>query len=310
MLALLVLLSCGSLIPQGSSSDPEMSSELLGISPPDADGIAEDAQSFMPPGSSTSPPSTPSGWSALLPDVTLAYQYQTRSVLKDVEGEYLTSLPESTIVAVTATWPLPEAGNRSPHQRMRLAQAETRDGAAIARVEPAPAIADAWAGEPSVRELQRAAEENLLLHPEDLKSMRSRAHAAAWLPELSAEYQRNVGNIDMLGVSSGEGVDTSALEDVSRYGVRATWKLSEIVFSQQEIKLASTALDLQLARREVLLEVAKLYFERRRFQVRLLAETDPIEREKLELDIGERAAQLDALTGGLLSKRLHKRRAP
>ncbi len=307
MLALLLLLSCGSLIPQGSDSDPELASEMLGITPLDAESIADDARSFMPPAQGDAAPANPrSGWSTLLPDVTLAGQYQTRSVLKDMAGALLLSLPESVIVLVTATWPLPEAGTPPPQARLRLAQAEVRSEAPAAP-EPAPQP-DPWEGEPSVRELQRAAEENLLLHPDDLRSLRSRAHVAAWLPELSAEYQRNVGNIDMLGVSSGEGVDTSALEDVSRYSVRATWKLSELVFSSQEVRLSSTALKVQSARHEVLEEVSKLYFERRRLQLRLRSESDPLEREKLELDIGERGAQLDALTGGLLSKRLHKRR--
>jgi hypothetical protein len=311
MLALLALLSCGSLIPQGSESDPELSSEMLGITPLDAESIAQDARTFMPSSGSQDPPppSARSGWSTLLPDVTVTGEYQTRSVLKDVAGAVLVSLPETVIVLVTASWPLPEAGNVPVHRGMRLAQADARADAAPASPDPGAGAAEAWEGEPSVRELQRAAEENLLLHPEDLKSLRSRAHASAWLPELTAEYQRNVGNIDMLGVSSGEGVDTSALEDVSRYSLRATWKLSELVFSPQEIKLTSAALDLQLARREVLEEVAKLYFERRRYQLRLRTEVDPLAREKLELDIGERGAQLDALTGGLLSRRLHKRRA-
>ncbi len=246
----------------------------------------------------------------------MACQYQTKSVLKDVTGKLLASLPESGIVAVTATWPLPEAGNQSQRRRMRLAQAETRDDgrkpdAAVDRAtsnELAPESVAGSGNEPSVRELQRAAEENLLLHPEDLKSIGSRAHPAAWLPELSAEYQRNVGNIAMLGINSGGGVDTSALEDVSRYSLRATWKLSELVFSPQEIKLASTTMELQAARREILLEVAKLYFERRRLQLRRRSETDPTSQEQLELDIGERGARLDALTGGLLSRRLRRRR--
>jgi hypothetical protein len=310
MLALLALLSCGSLIPEGSEADPQLSAELLGITPLDAESIAEDARSFMPPASPEPPDpasANPSpGWSGLLPNITVACEYHTQSVLKDVSGQVLASLPETVIAAVTATWPLPEAGKPAQHQHLRVAQADTREATAP-QPEPEPRPEDA---EPSVRELQRAAEEAMLLHPDDLKALRSRVHAAAWLPELSAEYQRNVGNIDMLGVSSGEGVDTSALEDVSRYGLRATWKLSELVFSPHDIKLASTALDLQLARREVLLEVAKLYFERRRLQLKLRQEADPTTREQLELDIGERGARLDALTGGLLSRRLHKRRRP
>ena len=264
--------------PEGSEADPQLSAELLGITPLDAESIAEDAKSFMPAARPEPAPVSPSpGWSALLPDITLACEYQTQSVLKDVSGQVLASLPETVVAAVTATWPLPEAGKLVVHKALKLAQADAREEATVPKPEPEPRPED---GEPSVRELQRAAEEAMLLHPDDLKALRSRVHASAWLPELSAEYQRNVGNIDMLGVSSGEGVDTSALEDVSRYGLRATWKLSELVFSPHEIKLASTALDLQLARRDVLLEVAKLYFERRRLQLKLRREADPTTRRE------------------------------
>ncbi|MHB8416761.1 MAG: hypothetical protein ACYDCL_01710 [Myxococcales bacterium] len=299
----LTLLLLGAIVPDGTASDPDQTAELLGLSNPEAQSLSDDAKAFMPPKDVAAETTHSSGWAALLPDVTVGYRYQTACNLRDTSGAFVAQLPESTVLLVSATWPLPDAGRGSPRQRRWLAQAETLPRPAPAAPPPPDPTG------PTIQELQQAAEDAALLHPADLASLRSRARGSAWLPELSAEYQRNVGDIDMLGIRSGSGVDTSALEDVSRYGVRATWRLSELVFSPQELQVAASALKLQAARRELLAEVAKVYFERKRLLLKRHLEPDADARKRLTLDIEEHSATLDALTGGYFSQHLH-RRAP
>jgi hypothetical protein len=299
----LALLALGALFSDGAASDPDQSAERLGVSNLDARSLSEDARSFQPPADAPPAVTESTGWASLLPDLSVGLQYQGASTLKNSEGGFAARLPESTILLVSAIWPLPDAGKGSPRSRRWLAQASTPP----AQIEPAQP--DSEPPGPTIQELQRAAEEASLLHGVDLASLRARARNAAWLPELSAEYQRNVGNIDLLGISSGEGVDTSDVEDVSRYGVRATWRLSELVFSQQELHVAATALKLQEARHDLLAEVARLFFERKRLLLKRRLEPDADARKRITIDIEEHTASLDALTGGYLSKHLH-RRAP
>jgi hypothetical protein len=299
----LALLALGAIVPDGAQSDPDQSAEILGVDNLEARSLADDARSFQPPADAPPPTTESSGWASLLPDLSVGFRYQSASTLKDTSGGFRAELPQSTILLVSASWPLPDSGKGSPSRRRWLAQAEGPVAS-----EPTPAV-EAEPPGPTVQELQQAALEASPLHLIDVASLRSRARAAAWLPELAGEYQRNVGNIDMLGVSSGAGVDTSALEDVSRYGVRASWKLSELVFSQQELHVAATALKIQEARHDLLAEVSRLFFERKRLLLKRKLETDPDARKRITIDIEEHTAGLDALTAGYLSRHLH-RRAP
>ena len=62
----------------------------------------------------------------------------------------------------------------------------------------------------------------------------------------------------------------------------------------------------------LLLRVTKLYFERRRAQVRLLLDEhlDVEARVKQELKVAELTAYLDGLTGGWFSSKLKKKAGP
>ncbi len=296
----LAILALSALFPDGAQSDPDQSAEMLGLSNLDARSLADDARTFQAPARKAPPPTQNSDWGSLVPDLSVGFRYQSASTLRNTAGGFVAGLPESTILLVSATWPLPDSGLASPRERRWVAQAETP-------TVPPPPSGDPEPTSPTVQELEQAAEEASLLRLVDVASLRARARSAAWLPELSAEYQRNVGDIDMLGIRSGEGVDTSALEDVSRYGLRATWRLSELVFSQQELQVAATALKLQEARHELLAEVARVYFERKRLLLKRRLEPDPDVRRRLTLDIEEHTASLDALTAGYFSKHLHRR---
>ncbi len=304
MLTSLLLISLGVFVPQGPEDDPQDAAELLGISGLDAEDMAREAiDPFAPigPPTTATAPSAP-GWASLLPQLSIACQYQAASLLTDGAGYALGRLPDTVLLAIDASWPLPEGGERQA-PRVTLAQAE---GAGEVEPAPKPSRPPPEPREPTVQELQAAAAKAFPVRPAEMKSMRRRARASAWLPQLSAEYRRNVGNIDMVGVRSDEGVDTSALEDVARYGVSATWRLSDIVFSPQEIQAATVTLEVARARREEVEKVTRLYFERRRLLLtrQSAPPADPVEAEKLDLAIGERTAAIDALTGGYLSRRL------
>jgi hypothetical protein len=126
------------------------------------------------------------------------------------------------------------------------------------------------------------------------------------LPELTLDYRRNVGEIDTLGIRSDLGIDSHDIEDITRYGARATWQLSQLVFNREEINAAQTADAIERGRRELLLEVARVYFHRQALQRELVARPAPdaARRFQIGLDIAQTGAELDALTGGYLSRQL------
>jgi hypothetical protein len=148
-------------------------------------------------------------------------------------------------------------------------------------------------GLPTIAEVQKATEQSALVRLADLDGWRSRARASAWLPELGVSYQRNVGEIDTLGIQSNLGIDSHDIEDVARYGARATWQLSQLVFSREEVAAARTALEVQRDRQQLVAHVTELYFQWLRLRVREPAAS--------ALELAEVTAQIDALTNGFLS---------
>lgn len=104
--------------------------------------------------------------------------------------------------------------------------------------------------------------------------------------------------------------ETAQGVDVYHVGsVRATWRLSDLVMSSEEIRVINEAQDVVKLRDKVLEEVTRLYFERRRLQVDMLlgSSGDLKKRVGDELRLAELTAQIDAFTGGRFSKELPKK---
>lgn len=165
-------------------------------------------------------------------------------------------------------------------------------------------------GVPSIAELQKAAAESVAVSLGEARSLRRRARLAAWLPELSAGARRDLGEVDTLGLFSGTGVDTHNVDNMAHYDLRATWRLPELVFARQELQAAQAATEAQRAQDERVSRVTDLYYEWRRLLiVRSLAPpSDRAALLRLDLDLEERRARIDALTSGWLSRRLRRSR--
>jgi hypothetical protein len=145
-----------------------------------------------------------------------------------------------------------------------------------------------------------------LVEPERARSYVSRAGHAAWLPELRVLMNRRLGRSESLDVPSGGSVGTGPLgldtaNDV-RYEARATWDLSKLVFSTEEIAAVTAALRMADLRREVESLANRLYFERRRLKMEPVQSptTDP--RARRELRVEELEAELDAMSGGAFTR--------
>lgn len=165
---------------------------------------------------------------------------------------------------------------------------------------------------PPVDALCSAAVALALAEPERARSFLSRARLAGWLPELRFRAYRRFARTEGLSFDDpGSGgvvapVDISAIDDV-RYEWRATWDLSRMVFNPEEIQAHSEALRMSDVRRDIQALVIRLYFERRRL-VDAVSPADGanggdarMQRAEKAVRVAEIEAQLDALSGGLLS---------
>jgi hypothetical protein len=287
----------------GLDRDPDFLAPFLGLTLLDAEDLARDADDPLEPGvepsvareTSLPIPSAAPFWAAFLPSLSLELIH--REVHK-LSGTDLLGLGSGTIVLVEATFGLAGEDRRNPEEKgrgpagMRLAL-----GSRVVDIPSRPP--EIAPGLPTIAEVQKATEQSALVRLEDLDGWRDRARASAWLPELGLSYQRNVGEIDTLGIQSNLGVDSHNIEDVARYGARATWQLSQLIFSREEVAAAKTALEVQRDRQQLVAHVTELYFA----WLRLRAREPPA----TALELAEVTAQIDALTNGFLSGSLARR---
>jgi hypothetical protein len=282
--------------------DPDFLAPFLGLTLVDSEDLARDAADPLElslqegaPASGPLPSAAPL-WATLLPSLSVELVHRQAHLLS---GADILGLRSGTILLVEATFGLAGDDEHRGSENDRGAGGLKLSLAGFTAQGPVSAPATA-SGIPTIADVQKATETSALVRLEDLDGWRSRARASAWLPELGVSYQRNVGEIDTLGIQSNLGIDSHDVEDVARYGVRATWQLSQLVFSREEVAAAKAALEVQRDRQQLVAHVTELYFEWLRVRARA-ADSGGSERAPSALKLAEVTAQIDALTNGFLS---------
>ncbi len=156
---------------------------------------------------------------------------------------------------------------------------------------------------PPIEELQDAALRRSTVDPRTTRRWLRRARAAAALPSLRGELDlrrdeawqldQEAGDADELSQDSGAG-------QVIR--VRVAWQLDRLIFDPNELRAARAAVDMAMAREQVLLRVTQLYFERLQLLIELSA-ADPTKALQMQLRIRE----IEALLYGLCGLRVQTR---
>ncbi|MBI3071513.1 MAG: hypothetical protein HYY84_05225 [Deltaproteobacteria bacterium] len=202
---------------------------------------------------------------------------------------------------LTADTP-PDDTSRAPK---RLAQVDTGPALPPPAAKPVTAadvkrLLEKYRDEPTVQELQERAVRHAAVHPSRVKSLLRRVRTAALLPEFRTRLNKNLAD-DRTQTTSGT---TQYVDDQLRFEFRVTWEFDRLIFDKNEVALARASADLVELRTELVNEVTKLYFERRRLQIEL--DLDPprdlLARVRTDLRIDELSAALDALTGGALAE--------
>ncbi len=165
---------------------------------------------------------------------------------------------------------------------------------------------DALNAEPTIQEAQHAALSFFRVDQDTVSSMRSRAAWKALLPNLGVKGRFNQSSIDLNKTDILISRDEASIIDlgngaVQEFEIAGSWDLSRLVFNAEVLDVSS----LVVLQESILKEVTRLYYTRKRLQVDL-ALNPPADAATLlskEMRLEELTATLDAVTGGIYSKR-------
>ncbi len=161
--------------------------------------------------------------------------------------------------------------------------------ARIAGMDAADIRAASFRNEPTIEEVQRMATEYAEVSNEKIRDWRRRASIRALLPEFSMGYDKTI-----YGSSSG-----AFAVGPRDWGVSLKWELGDLIYNEHQTSIDTRSKLMVQLRNDILAEVTRLYFERRRLQVeRTMAGWDGKERVEKELRLQELTALISRLTGG------------
>ena len=163
--------------------------------------------------------------------------------------------------------------------------------------------------EPSIQEVQRLAIDYAEVHPEKIKQWRSGAQYRALLPTLSAGLDRDA--TELFHWDSG-GTPDKLLEgrDLIDWDISVSWDLADLIWNPDQTSIDSRSKLMVELREDIMDQVTRLYFERRRVQVeKAVAEasgapSDPQLHFDRQMRVDELTALIDALTGGKFSQKI------
>jgi photosystem II stability/assembly factor-like uncharacterized protein len=156
--------------------------------------------------------------------------------------------------------------------------------------------------EPAIQELQKVAIDYAEVAPEKIKRWRWQAQIKAIMPEVSVDYDKTVTTA--LGATY-DRVSVGPMD----WGVNLKWNVGELIWNNDQTSIDSRSKLMVELRDDIINELTRLYFERRRLQMemgQLSSDATGGERAEKELRLQELTALIDGLTGGYLSWSLKK----
>ena len=156
--------------------------------------------------------------------------------------------------------------------------------------------------EPTIEQVQEAALRHAkVIHPDNVRALRRNARLKALLPTVSVDYDKTI--------YAGSTGKKDAFVGPRDWGLSLSWNVGDLIFNSQ-LRLLNGSdgrLMVQL-RDDILNEVTRLYYERRRLQSELILTPPETAGEGLSkaLKLEELTANIDALTGGRFSRNLKK----
>jgi hypothetical protein len=167
-----------------------------------------------------------------------------------------------------------------------------------------------FAHEPAIEEIREAAMIYAEVQPEKISEWRKAAAKKAFLPDLRFEFNKNKAwqkSTYFYSTQNEKYKDDDITRDRdSAWSVSLTWELGDLIWNDAQTSIDTRSKLMVELRDDILNEVTRLYFERRRMQIEMRYSTNADIKEKIdkELRLQELTSDIDALTGSYLSKRI------
>ncbi len=161
--------------------------------------------------------------------------------------------------------------------------------------------------EPTISQTQQAAIAYADVASEKIARWRRQAALRALLPTVSLGYNRDQDTYIASSVTT-TGTRVFQTDDPSNgTDLRVGWDLGDLIWNGDQTSIDVRSRLMVQLRDDVLDDVTRAYFERRRIEVALLTDppSDPKAQVDQELRLQELTARLDALTGGWFSEHIN-----
>ncbi|MFH0840104.1 MAG: YCF48-related protein [Candidatus Omnitrophota bacterium] len=167
------------------------------------------------------------------------------------------------------------------------------------------AILQNFRNEPSFRQVQEAAIVYAEVHPNKIAKWRRDAKMKALLPTLSVGMDRDSSqDVHWDAGSNPDMLIVGPYYDDTGWDIRCSWDLGGLIWNDDQTSIDTRSKLMVELRNDIIDEVTRLYFERRRLQVELMQSPPKDERKLMEkeLRIQELTANIDGITGGYFSR--------
>ncbi len=157
--------------------------------------------------------------------------------------------------------------------------------------------------DPSIRQVYQMAIAYAEVSPRKISDWRRAAKNKAWLPTLSVRLDR--ATTDLFHWDTGANPDALLKgREHFDWDVSLSWNMGELIWNNDQTSIDSRSKLMVELRGDVLDQVTRIYFERRRLQSELGAPADTLSQQYRDnqMRIEELTALLDGFTGGEFSK--------
>jgi len=168
-----------------------------------------------------------------------------------------------------------------------------------------------FSNEPTFRETQKAAIEYAEVNPDKIAKWRRAAKMRALLPTLSVGVDKNSSqDVHWDAGTSPDTLIVGPYYDDTGWDIRCSWDLGELIWNEDQTSIDTRSKLMVELRNDIIDEITRLYFERRRIQVELLQNPpkDLTKHVDKELRAEELTANIDGMTGGYFSREIEGRK--
>jgi len=170
------------------------------------------------------------------------------------------------------------------------------------------AIYAGFDSDPSIREVQEMAVLYAEVHPDKIKKWRRGARLRAILPKITFGMDKDISDEFHWDTAGADTLIIGPDEERAGWDITCTWDLGDFIYNEHQTTIDIRSKLMVQLREDILNEVTRLYFERRRLQVELADGGSMTEAQRVmkDLRLQELTASIDALTGGMFSHAMKK----